>query len=267
MATGSVKPQHEGPAPAFGNGGNVLARCLSLGLEVGRANSRSGRRAAGYGSNRGHSQGGQQSGSDIGTTGRPGQRRGLPAGAQPDRFRPAPPASGQSRPAVAGPARGGYLAAQSVGLPPQSVSPSGQALPGRIVDTGPPERSGAGRQAYAGGVRQPAKGLPRSAGGIAHGLALAYHGGRRRGVRPVFRVPAGLASAVRRRGPGCHSSVSGRQRLPGGSQGGRDGCGTAGLGTGLRAGVAFGGRGQLGDATLGASSIPRSRPAGSPAAG
>ena len=40
MATGSVKPQHEGPAPAFGNGGNVLARCLSLGLEVSRADVR-----------------------------------------------------------------------------------------------------------------------------------------------------------------------------------------------------------------------------------
>ena len=40
MATGSVKPQHEGPAPAFGNGGNVLARCLSLDLEVGRADER-----------------------------------------------------------------------------------------------------------------------------------------------------------------------------------------------------------------------------------
>ena len=35
----------------------------------------------------------------------------------------------------------------------------------------------------------------------------------------------------------------------------------------LRAGVAVGGRRQLGDAALGASSIPRSRPPGSPAAG
>ena len=189
------------------------------------------------------------------------------SGAQPDRFRPAPPAVGQSPPAVAGSARGGHAQTESAGLPPQSVSPSRQALPGRIVDTGPPERSRAGRQAYAGGVRQPAEGFPQCAVGIAHGLALAYHGRRRRGVRPVFRVPAGLASAVRRRGPGCHSSVSGRQRLPGRSQGGRDGCGTAGLGTCLRAGVVVGGRRQLGDAALGASSISWSRPAGSPAAG
>ena len=256
MATGSVKPQHEGPAPAFGNGGNVLARCLSLGLEVGRADERI------------HALAGvrQDTGQKVAIP-RVGQRRGLCAGAQPDRFRPAPPEGGQSPSAVSGSAYSGYLAAQSVGLPAQSVSPSGQALPGRIVDTGPPERSRAGRQAYAGGVRQSAEGLPRSAGGIAHGLALAYHGRKRRGVRSVFLGAARRASTVRRRGPGCHSSVSGRQRLPGRSQGGRDGCGTAGLGIRLRASVAVGGWGQLGDAALGASSISWSRPPGSPAAG
>ena len=40
MVIGSVEPRREEPAPTFGNGGNVLARCLSLDLEVGKADRR-----------------------------------------------------------------------------------------------------------------------------------------------------------------------------------------------------------------------------------
>ena len=78
---------------------------------------------------------------------------------------------------------------------------------------------------------------------------------------------ARCASAVRRRGSGRHSPVPGGQLLPHPGPGGCDGCGTAGLGTRLRAGVAVGGWGQLGDAALGASSISWGWPAGSPTAG
>ena len=64
-----------------------------------------------------------------------------------------------------------------------------------------------------------------------------------------------------------HSPVPGGQLLPHPGPGGRDGCGTAGLGTCLHAGVAVGGRGQLGDAALGATPISWGWPTGSPAAG
>ena len=87
------------------------------------------------------------------------------------------PVGHRPQPAAAGPAGCRHALPQPTGLPSQPLPPPCQTLPGWLPDTGTPERPGAGRQAGAGGLRQPAEGVSRSPPRAIGGLALAHHGG------------------------------------------------------------------------------------------
>ena len=142
MTMRSAKPPRANPAAVSEDRANVLARCLSLDLEVGRADERI-HALAGVRPDTGQSLVIPRVGDNL-----------APALARLDDlangadfvlghnvigFDLRSPAGSQSLPAVAGPARGGHAPAQSAGLPQEPLSLSGKALPGRIIDTGPSE--------------------------------------------------------------------------------------------------------------------------------
>ena len=68
-------------------------------------------------------------------------------------------------------------------------------------------------------------------------------------------------------GTGRHPRLPGGQRVPGSGEAGRGGCAGTGLGAGLRSGVVVGVREQLGDAALGPPPVPWSGTPGQAAAG
>ena len=69
----------------------------------------------------------------------------------------------------------GHAQTQSPGVPAQSLSSPGQALPGRAAETRARERSRTGRKAHSKIVLRSAEGPSRSAGRPAGCLALAHH--------------------------------------------------------------------------------------------
>ena len=66
----------------------------------------------------------------------------FPIGPQPDRLQFAATTSCQPRSAITAAACGGYAQTQSPGLPPQPLSPPGQALPGWSTQTRARQRPG-----------------------------------------------------------------------------------------------------------------------------
>ena len=213
---------------------------------------------------------GRRSGCRAFEAGRLRRGRVLPAGTQPDRVRPASPGGGETGPPASETPRRRHAAPQPARLPPQPLSQSRQALPGRRSEARPGERSRTRLPHCAEALRRRVRSAGEGRTGPARRMALAVHPrARGRGRRPGRALPP-----ASRAGPAIADGGWGGDRTAAEERRLRDldtrchcGRGPPRLAAGLCPGMAFRGWRQLGDAALGPPPVSASGATGAPPQG
>ena len=183
-------------------------------------------------------------------------RRRCPDRAQPSPLRPSPSASGRARPPPASTPGARHAHAEPVGVPPQSLPPPRQALPGRRTRPRAGERSATRRRPHTRPFPRGVRSVASCRSASASRVALA-HRARTGRVRPAVPGLARRAAAESRDSPVRHRGTPPRQRLHDGSRRNCRRCHTPRLAARLCLGLAVRRGGQLGHAALGAPRVPR----------
>ena len=182
-----------------------------------------------------------------------------PSRAQLDPFRPDASARGRARPPPASTPNARHALAEPAGVPPQSLPPPREALPGRRTRPRPSERSTTRCRHDAGSLPRGVRSVASCGSASPSRVALAYRDGTER-VRPAVPGLARRAAAESRESPVCHRGTPARHGLHDGSPRNRRRRGASRLAARLCLGVVLGRRGQLGHAALGAPGVPRGGP-------